>query len=1362
MNRFQRLFKTVQRKLLDFLMTKYGLSIICLSIVVIIVCLIQLSDTILEYRIANLRNVINFKNASILITLNSAFKSDKSNNQPQVDDDLMSGLRNDDEEFSNLKSNIDAVYTWVNGSDPEHIKQLNKYKSINVTTKYKMEEFDQFYKRFMINNTSSTQDNLPCFHKFCIQTNNLIIIQPELTQTDKNNLLKNAIISTLPDINIIDSNKNVSLIQLKLDLKTNSSILLKLINLFSKSFPNNKYKLFMGYYTIDDCSLIQNCLKHIDRTFIAKKTTIPAIKETNDNLKERLKTFYKNNNFLNLKTSIDYNNDDIIELPKYLNNDNLVYKFDYTHVPFSSASFDGSDHESGDKNKSSVKKKDEKSTAQNTYLSVFKVKSREIDSNLNENYILPKKLLISNETQSNKTICLELYRANIVWDLGDPFIDDIAENRFFDNDELKYSLRSIEKYAPWFRYIYIVTNGQIPSWLNLSNPKIRLVNHKDIFPNQTHLPTFSSPAIESHLHRINGLSKRFVYFNDDILLGKRIWPEDFITRSNGFKFYLAWQLPGCNQNCPSTWIRDGYCDKACNTTECDFDGGDCNKNSTNSRYGAGYDQARLSLFANQSQQLFSDLYCSPGCSSSWLADSYCDNACNVLKCAYDMGDCGESKYKEDILAFNLFEGNQIKFPFEKIIELPTDTQSFYVNFTLPNQSVSMVGAHYEDNKNIRKMSIVNKWHLLTVLLMKQDNSTVQSQDVIKISLQSNINKIPDELKNITLLVKLNALKTNHKTVSISSSTLSPSTTTTKKILTYKPISLSDLGPKLIKDLPIRSKSLNDLLPDNVKFSNQLFKSIYVNYYDYLNWSLANEYLTQDGLKYKLNILYDKLNDKKLLSSYFELKDSISQDYEDDLVFKFLFSNETISVLNDLDKQVLMLKYLNQTENQSTDLFMRFKKRKLLDTFADSLRYVNKLFNKLYGFTARKVPAHMPHMIDTNIMNSLQIKFNDEFEKTSSNRFRTPNDMQYSFSYYYYVMSELEDYNASRLFDEFDLNKNGYLDQNELLVINIKMSPKPFTFADYLPLSNSPQQNLNDMFELNKDFVEYLNECNNNQTNNRIGKVQFLNCTSLNEYLKEKFWSLNLNTNDQNEKKNIRYKYKFETLGDEEAKFIMIGGQPMDIEIKLNNLIRQPPKFMCLNDNIDYKLKHESTELKKILLNFYSTLFPLKSSFEKNEINLDLHKYYLKMKKEKVINDEEIERKYDRYENAKSILIVVVLLISFVLVLYFVFACLYRYVCIYIFKRDLSTNRYQRATKMKIKTKDYKISESMRRKQMEEHSSSSDSSTHKSSLFSSENETEDKINSQKSSSSVGIFMRSKRNFFLRKQSKTNKSSKISNI
>lgn len=48
-------------------------------------------------------------------------------------------------------------------------------------------------------------------------------------------------------------------------------------------------------------------------------------------------------------------------------------------------------------------------------------------------------------------------------------------------------------------------------------------------------------------------------------------------------------------------------------------------------------------------------------------------------------------------------------------------------------------------------------------------------------------------------------------------------------------------------------------------------------------------------------------------------------------------------------------------------------RKLLDTFADSLRYVNVLFTRAYGHQARKVPAHMPHMINKEVMEELQSK-----------------------------------------------------------------------------------------------------------------------------------------------------------------------------------------------------------------------------------------------------------------------------------------------------------------------------------------------------------------------------------------------------
>lgn len=34
-------------------------------------------------------------------------------------------------------------------------------------------------------------------------------------------------------------------------------------------------------------------------------------------------------------------------------------------------------------------------------------------------------------------------------------------------------------------------------------------------------------------------------------------------------------------------------------------------------------------------------YCNQGCANSWLADKFCDQACNVLACGFDVGDCGQ-------------------------------------------------------------------------------------------------------------------------------------------------------------------------------------------------------------------------------------------------------------------------------------------------------------------------------------------------------------------------------------------------------------------------------------------------------------------------------------------------------------------------------------------------------------------------------------------------------------------------------------------------------------------------------------------------------------------------------------------------
>ncbi|OUM56432.1 hypothetical protein PIROE2DRAFT_18972 [Piromyces sp. E2] len=98
-------------------------------------------------------------------------------------------------------------------------------------------------------------------------------------------------------------------------------------------------------------------------------------------------------------------------------------------------------------------------------------------------------------------------------------------------DELRYSLRSLEKYMPWHQgTIFIVTSQQIPKWLDTSHPRIKMVYHKDIFPPHIY-PTYDSNTIELFFDKIPGISERFLYFNDDVFLNHYIHPCFFFTSS---------------------------------------------------------------------------------------------------------------------------------------------------------------------------------------------------------------------------------------------------------------------------------------------------------------------------------------------------------------------------------------------------------------------------------------------------------------------------------------------------------------------------------------------------------------------------------------------------------------------------------------------------------------------------------------------------------------------------------------------------------------------------------------------------------------------------------------------------------------
>ena len=113
---------------------------------------------------------------------------------------------------------------------------------------------------------------------------------------------------------------------------------------------------------------------------------------------------------------------------------------------------------------------------------------------------------------------------------------------------LPYWFRCIENNAPWVRYIYFVTWGHLPAWLNVDHPKLKIVKHSDYIP-EKYLPTFSSHTIELNLHRIPGLAEQFVYFNDDMYLLKQVKPSFFFKDGLPCDCAVINPVAPANKNC---------------------------------------------------------------------------------------------------------------------------------------------------------------------------------------------------------------------------------------------------------------------------------------------------------------------------------------------------------------------------------------------------------------------------------------------------------------------------------------------------------------------------------------------------------------------------------------------------------------------------------------------------------------------------------------------------------------------------------------------------------------------------------------------------------------------------------------------
>ena len=109
--------------------------------------------------------------------------------------------------------------------------------------------------------------------------------------------------------------------------------------------------------------------------------------------------------------------------------------------------------------------------------------------------------------------------------------------RFDNHNELFYSVKAVKRYLPWVRNIYIITDNQVPIWLNKVKG-VTVVDHTEIIDSQ-YLPTFNSHVIEAFLYRIPNLSEYFIYFNDDVFVAKDLPKEHFFSANNISSLFVS-------------------------------------------------------------------------------------------------------------------------------------------------------------------------------------------------------------------------------------------------------------------------------------------------------------------------------------------------------------------------------------------------------------------------------------------------------------------------------------------------------------------------------------------------------------------------------------------------------------------------------------------------------------------------------------------------------------------------------------------------------------------------------------------------------------------------------------------------------
>jgi hypothetical protein len=486
---------------------------------------------------------------------------------------------------------------------------------------------------------------------------------------------------------------------------------------------------------------------------------------------------------------------------------------------------------------------------------------------------------------------------------------------------------------------------------------------------------------------------------------------------NVFQVYLSWPVPDCSDSCPWSWVADGSCDMSCNISECSFDGGDCDLSTEDdmglydeNRHLSNYDDD-INLFnENHHDSINDNLFRSMYFGRDIVLED-AQGPGNRMNSLLDM--LIKTNVKKDGFKGNLSflrEGDEIGYKNSngnRNISDADSTPLFTYKYNAMNKFLHY-GRTEIDAKKIGNQHInSNNSQQYEEMYGGEGNSTLYMQRIAQVQKRKKDSVSADNIfivhgstvvhqENYSWYTDDKLLHTNneHNTESYVDKLIGNSSTSvyhhidsenghgefylrntnqntsyikeTELKRSYNQFAASERWQN-VQSSAFSKKNLNhSLLYSNETFGGKPSVAQYIHTATKSNqtYGAKKKFRSQtikresfrDVSSYnaKLHKLYLKLNGKS---------DELQQtDYGVDWKNRDKFSKFSKK------KQKMVKMYDAQQYGISSP------GKKPHDTFAESLLYVNRLYNKEFGFEPRKVPAHMPHLIDIDVMEHLQRRY----------------------------------------------------------------------------------------------------------------------------------------------------------------------------------------------------------------------------------------------------------------------------------------------------------------------------------------------------------------------------------------------------